>query len=290
MKASLDTLTSNQAPISYVSPNTLELNALYQAARDNDLTSHDAWWRIIDDMGVGSEFRLDLEHLSRRNACDTNVDKGTLGFLVNDGTAQMAIHLLPFFQHIVLKCGQLGVIVAFRSRKESGWSRERTNIKARQVVVQGKSGNSLVLKHYPAETLDSKSLVNVTGAGDSLVGSLLASLLQNPTGFQNPQLLDQIISQAQGVCHYIRLSIYLQNLKITLGRYRDVAKFIGSVTKDTSHLSVAYSNSSRDMTVIIHIFHSEAGRGPTATCSRARRNLSFSAAIITRRFSFALFS
>ncbi|KAK7694734.1 hypothetical protein QCA50_001922 [Cerrena zonata] len=154
VKASLGTLASNRSPISYLSPNILELGALYQAARDNDLTSHDVWWRAIDDMSVGTEFRLHLDHLSRRNACDTNPDKGSLGFLVNDGIAQMAIHLLPFFQHIVLKCGQLGVIVIFRTNEISSWSQERTNVRERQVIVQGRSGGSLVLKHYPGGDIE----------------------------------------------------------------------------------------------------------------------------------------
>ncbi|CAL1695665.1 unnamed protein product [Somion occarium] len=197
VKASIDTLNGNRPPIAYISPNILELSSIYQAVRTNDLTAHDAWWRIIDDMAVGSEFRLDLEHLARRDACETNRDKGTLSFLVNDGVAQMAINLLPFFQHIIIKCGQLGVIVVFRAEKGSPWSQERTNIRSRQVVAHGKTGQSLVLKHYPARLLDVSSIVNVTGAGDSLVGSLLASLVQAPRSFQDSAELDRIVGIAQ---------------------------------------------------------------------------------------------
>lgn len=289
MKASLNSLASNRSPISYVSPNLLELNALYQAARDNDMTSCAVWWRIIDEMGVGSEFRLELDHLSRRNACDTNQDIGSLEFLVHDGTAQMAVNLLPFFQHIVLKCGRIGVIVVFRTDKESPWSQERTNIKARQVVAQGKSGGTLILKHYPAQTLDATSLVNVTGAGDSLVGSLLASLLQKPGSFQNLESLDQVITWAQKVCDYTRWYLYAL-LILRQGCLCNFAKPISSIATPTYYIYVMLRNVAQVPTKMKYSFQSEDSRGPTATCSRARRSFSFSAAIATRCFSFARFS
>jgi len=153
-------------------------------------------------MAIGSEFRMGLEQLSRRNACELDSTKGTLSFLVDNGIAQMAIHLLPFFQHLVIKCGDRGVIVAFRVPGErarvSAWAQERTNVRARLVIGVGKPETGLtVLKHYPALTLQPEAIVNVTGAGDSLVGSIIATLLEHPAAFEDPSTLDNIISQAQ---------------------------------------------------------------------------------------------
>ena len=60
-------------------------------------------------------------------------------------------------------------------------------------------GGLLVLKWYQAHTLNSP-VVNVTGAGDSLVGSLLASIIhggkdENP--FHHPSRLDSAVNRAQ---------------------------------------------------------------------------------------------
>lgn len=160
-------------------------------------------------MALGSEFRMDLDHLARRNVDDKHPDKGTLSFLVDEGYAQMAIHLLPFFQHLVIKCGDLGIITVFRLSEEEAstslWSGERSNVKARQVISRNQSGGTFVLKHFPALELDKKDIINVTGAGDSLVGSLLASLIQTPGAFKNPTTLDYIIHKAQEVRYLMLL-------------------------------------------------------------------------------------
>lgn len=156
-------------------------------------------------MGLGSEFRMNLEQLARRDVCDKHPDKGTLSFLVEKGYAQMAINLLPFFQHLVIKCGELGIITVFRLPAEEAstslWVGERSNVRARQVVSRSQSGDVVVLKHFPALPLEENDIVNVTGAGDTLVGSILASLIQTPGAFKNPATLDYIIHKAQEVCY-----------------------------------------------------------------------------------------
>lgn len=70
----------------------------------------------------------------------------------------------------------------------------------RPVVHQTTTGNLLVLRWYPAHKVNGP-VVNVTGAGDSLVGSLLASVVDgqqrggNP--FHHPARLDAAIERAQ---------------------------------------------------------------------------------------------
>jgi len=110
----------------------------------------------------------------------------------------MAINLLPFFQHLVIKCGDLGVLLAMRfpTDKPIAWTGERTDIQRRQIVVHGKS-ELVVIKHYPAHELDPQSVVSVTGAGDCLVGAILAALTKNAFTFDNPELADDIIALAQ---------------------------------------------------------------------------------------------
>ncbi|EPQ60620.1 hypothetical protein GLOTRDRAFT_68417 [Gloeophyllum trabeum ATCC 11539] len=191
--------TSPESPVTFASPNILELKHLYHAARSEpfELTAHPAWWQTIDAFSLSSEFRTDLEHLSRR---DIPHAQQTLGFLVDEGVAQMAVNLLPFFQHLVVKCGERGVVVVMRANAAtSKWVAERSNIHARCVVAHGKTGAGeiVVLKHFPAAAVDPATIVNVTGAGDTLVGSILSSLVRNPSAFEHPETMDQAIALAQ---------------------------------------------------------------------------------------------
>ncbi|KAI0048368.1 indigoidine synthase A-like protein [Auriscalpium vulgare] len=197
--ASLHTLDANQSPITFASPNLLELAELYNTARLDplELTSHDHWWKVIDDFAIGAEFRLSLGQLARLPASDTDAGKGTLSFLIDDGIAQMAVNLLPFFQNLVIKCGALGVIIAMRiPAGTSAWSNERSNPRRRLLVVHGNS-EMAVFKHFPSLPVAPGDVVNVTGAGDTLVGAVLAALTQDADAFMTPESLEQAVNQAQ---------------------------------------------------------------------------------------------
>lgn len=202
--ASLDKMGLSRSPIAFASPNLLELAQMYQASRSDpsDLTAHQSWWSVIDKFSLDSAFRMDLEQLARRNVSDDDSLKGTLSFLVDKGIAQMAVNLLPFFQNLVIKCGAQGVIVASRISgpdvRTSGWVQERSNPRGRYVVAHGKSSaEMIVLQHVQALAFAKDKLISVTGAGDSLVGSVLASLVQRPQGFHDPNTLKDIINAGQ---------------------------------------------------------------------------------------------
>lgn len=77
------------------------------------------------------------------------------------------------------------------------WAQEKSDPRTRrQVIVKGRTA-IFVLKHFPAIDLESSSVVNVTGAGDSLVGSILASLASNPDTMQDVDLVSRMIDRAQ---------------------------------------------------------------------------------------------
>ncbi|KAG5647938.1 hypothetical protein DXG03_006972 [Asterophora parasitica] len=196
--AALD-IRSGQAPIAFSSPNTYELAQLFSSAESFDLTSHPAWWSVIDSLALGSAFRADLEQLARKNVSDLDPSKGTLSFLVQQGVAQMAVKLLPFFQHLVIKCGEQGVVVAMRiSEPEalgSPWAVKDSQPSQRFIVARGNSKEVVILQHFPPHTIG--DVVNVTGAGDSFVGALLANLLQYPDAFHHPTKLNDAMCAAQ---------------------------------------------------------------------------------------------
>ncbi|KAF8898797.1 indigoidine synthase A-like protein [Infundibulicybe gibba] len=186
------------APITFASPNLLELKHMYHTATEEpfNLMSHPDWWTTIDHFSLDSSFRTDLERLSKMTTSDSSKD--TLSFLVEQGVAQMAIHLLPFFQHLIIKCGEQGAIVAMcipSPGPSTSWYHETSHARKRYVIARGKNGQLLVLYHFPPLPLD--TVVNVTGAGDSFVGALLAGLVLNQKVLQDKSLLINLINNAQ---------------------------------------------------------------------------------------------
>lgn len=189
-----------RAPITYCTPNLLELTRLYEVARsEHFLENHPAWWSVVDNLNLGSVFRIDLEQLSRRPVSDRDPLGANLSFLLDQGYAQKAIYLLPFFQHILIKCGDRGALVVMRistgDTAFSGWKNERSNPIRRYVVAEGKNGELLVIQHFPP--LPVKLPVSVTGAGDSFVGALLAMLVDDSSKLYHPETLQELMSTAQ---------------------------------------------------------------------------------------------
>jgi pseudouridine-5'-phosphate glycosidase/pseudouridine kinase len=79
----------------------------------------------------------------------------------------------------------------------NAWAQETSDPRSRrQIISKGRSA-IYVLKHFPAIPLSTFDVVNVTGAGDSLVGSILASLAANPDTMQHPALVVHMIARAQ---------------------------------------------------------------------------------------------
>jgi len=70
----------------------------------------DWWWSIIDDLELNQSYHSQLAILSRQPIHDGSAGeaKDALGFLTEKGVARMAVQLLPFFQHLFIKCGKAG--------------------------------------------------------------------------------------------------------------------------------------------------------------------------------------
>ncbi|KAJ3799899.1 indigoidine synthase A-like protein [Lentinula aff. detonsa] len=220
LKAVETTISSSTSPIDFISPNLIELQEIFAVANEKDLFAKPEYWTALDNFSLTSRYRMDLEHLSRQNASDEDPSEGTLSFLLDQGLAQMAVKLLPFFRHIVIKCGDRGVIVAMRQNPTSAWRSEQSNIK-RRYVLNHSDTDTIVLSHFPA--LPVKDLVNVTGAGDSFVGVLSSCLVQQLNAFNSRKSLTQVIEMAQRasvltLCSPFAVSPELSNLKRSIAR------------------------------------------------------------------------
>jgi len=160
---------------------------------------HPTWWSAIDSLNLGTSFRMDLEQLSRRPVSDHDPSKGNMAFLVAQGIVQKAVNLLPFFQHLIVKCGDQGIIVVMRiSPKDaltSVWAHKRSNSLERYIVAHGNSKEITFIQHFPS--LPIETISNVTGAGDSFVGALLACLAHDSSAMYDPRSLQNVVAIAQ---------------------------------------------------------------------------------------------
>lgn len=192
---------TTEAPISHFTPNLLELQEVFEQVKSEeyDLMARDWWWKFIDNLSLGTSFRMDLDQLARRPVDDEEPSKGKLGFLTEQGVAQMAVNLLPFFQHIWVKCGAQGVLVFMHIPPEkaalTGFASQRTKMVKRCIVAHGMKKDIVVVKHFPALKVD--TVENVTGAGDSFVGTLVAGIASDNKRVYDLEGLDSLVNTAQ---------------------------------------------------------------------------------------------
>ncbi|KAJ7125630.1 indigoidine synthase A-like protein [Mycena crocata] len=212
---------SSDAPITFFTPNLLELQHVHRKARaDGGLMSSATWWSVIDRLSLGDVFRMDVAQLARRGVRDTD-EKDTLAFLVEKGVVQMAVALTPLFRHILIKLGDRGVLAAIRltgkDAQTSGWAHERSNPTRRYVVAHGDSGNEIfILQHFPPHQI--MAVNSSTGAGDSFCGALLASLQARPHSLSTPMGLNQLITTGQkAACLTLQSHSSVSPLLSTLG-------------------------------------------------------------------------
>jgi pseudouridine-5'-phosphate glycosidase/pseudouridine kinase len=106
----------HRSPITYISPNLLELEHIYaalEASMELNPTLRKWWWNVIDDIGLGQEYQSHLTILAGQsisNSSSTGLHS-RLSLLTEKGAARMAVQLLPFFQHLIIKCGKAGELL-----------------------------------------------------------------------------------------------------------------------------------------------------------------------------------
>ncbi|KKK21822.1 IdgA domain protein [Aspergillus ochraceoroseus] len=153
--------------VSLAAPNEFELAAMYMAARESGLFESAGWWRIVDAMGMSSSGSRD------RLVAMTSAD------LVNTGIPQQSIQLLPFLPCIITKLGARGALLTQLLRP--GDSRLTAPEYSPYILSRASSTDEFIGGVYmrlfpPAAELADGAIISVNGAGDTLLGAVIAGL------------------------------------------------------------------------------------------------------------------
>lgn len=182
--AFIPAIANRDVVIDFTSPNILELRRMYQVAKDV--------LDPIDNLASNQQLSDDLSQLAQLPITENDYSKGTLAFLLKDGISQMALGLLSFFRHLIIKCGGRGVLLVSRMQDSKEW---QSMPSLRQVVTLGRDGRCLVVRHFPP--LPVEKHCNDTGAGDTFVGAILAGLVVNPEVLNEPASSKVLLDRAQ---------------------------------------------------------------------------------------------
>ncbi|PGH19010.1 hypothetical protein AJ79_00044 [Helicocarpus griseus UAMH5409] len=182
------TCTIPNNTIDLATPNRYELAAMYSTARESGLFESAEWWQVIDSLEMPSGGSRD------RLVALTTPD------LVNEGIPQQSIQLLPFIPCIITKLGPHGVLLT--QLLPRGDERLRSADFAQYVLERSYGDNGPVGGVYmrlfpPAEVLDGEDVVSVNGAGDTLLGVIVAGLARGGGDDTGLRRLEDIIPIAQ---------------------------------------------------------------------------------------------
>lgn len=170
--------------ISMACPNKLELSTMYMAAREALLFDSPSWWSIIDAMGLsptGSRERLVM---------------ATSAKLVDEGLPQQSIQLLPFIPCIITKLGADGALLTQLLPSNDPRLTDPESapyILSRASAGEVQFGGVYMRLFPPAAKLTPEEVVSVNGAGDTLLGVMVAGLAKSAS----PARVEDILPVAQ---------------------------------------------------------------------------------------------
>lgn len=169
--------------VSLATPNSLELASMHAAAREAELFEREDWWQTIDAMGLSSSG-------SREKL--TSITNSTL---VDQGTPQQSIQLLPLIPTILTKLGDKGVLMTQALRP--GDDRLRSPAHAKYVLSHADPTHPTIGGVYmrlfpPAERVLPTDVISVNGAGDTFLGIIIAGLAKD-----RPRTLIDLVQVAQ---------------------------------------------------------------------------------------------
>ncbi|KLU87780.1 IdgA domain-containing protein [Magnaporthiopsis poae ATCC 64411] len=149
--------------VDLATPNSYELSAIYNAAKDNGYLENSEWFSIIDALGM-------------TGARDRFVRLASAA-LTDEGIPQMSIQLLPYIPTILTKLGPKGVLLTMLLGPDDPRLR---SAEAQPYILAEATGQhphvgGVYMRLFPAVE-EVKDVVSVNGAGDTFMGVLVAGL------------------------------------------------------------------------------------------------------------------
>lgn len=179
-----------QNSILLITPTIAELKSIYSSFSSSEyFDDNKEWLAMFDSMGVDSKFQ---ERLSILETKYKSLNEG-LGY----GYLHQSLQLLPFLPNILLKLGSQGALYISLSTNIDHVSTHKISQYRPEFVVTSKglqytdtNGESkrmgIIIQYFPIPSENVDLVVkNVTGAGDSLLGYLLARLLVSSKSNKN---------------------------------------------------------------------------------------------------------
>lgn len=167
--------------VSLACPNRLELAAMHTAARETLLFDSPGWWNIINAMNLsptGSRERLIA---------------ATSAALVDEGIPQQSIQLLPFIPCLITKLGPVGALLT--QLLPTGDSRLTDPDYAPFILSRASPstetpfGGVYMRLFPPTSILTPDDIVSVNGAGDTLLGVIVAGLAKSDSATRIEDIL-----------------------------------------------------------------------------------------------------
>jgi sugar/nucleoside kinase (ribokinase family) len=166
-----DNTVPNQM-VDLASPNSLELTAMYLVARDRGYFESQEWWHCVDNFGLSDSGSREKMAIITSNE------------LVDRGIPQQALQLLPYVPNLVVKLGSEGCLLVQILKPGDG----RLTKSSSASFVLGRNLNDhpdiggVYMRLFPPHAhLSQQDIVSVNGAGDTMLGVIMAGLLQGRT-------------------------------------------------------------------------------------------------------------
>lgn len=164
--------------IHMITPTAEELERIHQSFAMRELfDDYDHWFPVLDSLGIDASFRDKMGALAAKNP--------TMRMLMDSGVLQQSFQILPYIPNILVKLGPRGCVLIHLSTSAADYkSVPTTSSYAPEFILTSHGreydGNTLgvVVQYFPIPSENENlSVVNVTGAGDSLLGYMTATLV-----------------------------------------------------------------------------------------------------------------
>ncbi|ODN80730.1 hypothetical protein L202_02891 [Cryptococcus amylolentus CBS 6039] len=156
---------ASHRPLTHLSPNVLELDLLHSllaetASEDTSAVS----WEYINSLNLDATWRSKAETFTNKKGRE---------WIRQEGVVQKMVACLPYVQNFWVKAGHRGLLHLRLTSTPPSSSADSIVHK----LGQQHEGSYLALTVYSPPTIKPEEIVSTTGAGDTLVGGLVAGLV-----------------------------------------------------------------------------------------------------------------